>query len=324
MRFPGLNHWALVACLGAAACSASSSDPSGSPAEPQLIEPAEDKTPESTPAEQPTSEAPAAPPPSDPESKTLTSLSGEPRFIKSSSTGVKLFLSQEAMDADDPTLGFDNSNSFSMSCGPNAVFNMYRWYGIDDLVNQHCASFCPNGGACLASCVRTPETLGVDMHTNNFTLDFGRLQIAVQGKGTTTRDLLSVLSTDVGTYAPAYSVRSQWGGMDNEAFDDVRAQLRSGHPVAIPYLSGETASDLNGHFAVIVGMEKTGAGSSDEIIYLANIRRANVKGKSAITRKELAWRWDRTLSVNGPRDTTVQVFVEAFDEHPFVRISLQK
>ena len=57
---------------------------------------------------------------------------GEIRHVKSSTGYVKLYMNADALESDDPTRGFYNSNHYAQSCGPTAGLNLFDWYGADD------------------------------------------------------------------------------------------------------------------------------------------------------------------------------------------------
>jgi hypothetical protein len=75
------------------------------------------------------------------EVKEIRNLAGESRWVAAPKPGaigasryVKLYMSEDALRADNPTKDFIHpDNSFHMSCGPDAAINLFRWHGISRL-----------------------------------------------------------------------------------------------------------------------------------------------------------------------------------------------
>ena len=184
--------------------------------------------------------------------KRWRNFAGEERYIKSSSQVAKLYLTVDALVSNDPTKGFNNTNTFKNSCGPDAAFNMFRWYGIKRL--SYGKSTCPMS--------KTPKErvhwLGSRMKTNKWSI----LSIkAYQLPGTSTRNFIGVTRNILKKCIPqsyAFYYERDTQGNDN-GYDRFRYLLARGNPIAVCYKTASLADGANGksigHFALIVGLE---------------------------------------------------------------------
>src|SRR5262245_31806072 len=68
-----------------------------------------------------------------PRAYRFTNFAGQERYVAVAPGYVKLYLSHQAMEVDDPLSGFLNRNIEEFlpnSCGPVAVANLFEWYGL--------------------------------------------------------------------------------------------------------------------------------------------------------------------------------------------------
>jgi hypothetical protein len=226
---------------------------------------------------------------------SFQNYAGDWRYVRSSDRMVKLYMSASARDNDKPWDGYNEVNTFNESCGPDAVVNLFRWWGVEKL----------SGGTL------TPQALGTAMHTNDWGF-FGRFP------GTGTSNLLSTLGSDFDNYCNAIcqSQHHEIRVMTDEASPMILWQrlewpLRGGSPVIVNY---KTSWD-EGHFALVIGLEKMAAGSDpsdNDLVYMANIAEAD-SGYHAMTWGAFHSRWRRDYA--GPDQ-----ILSAAGESPFTAI----
>ena len=163
-------------------------------------------------------------------------LFGEKRY-------TKVYLSKEALLKDDPTLGFNNQNTFKNSCGPDAAMNLLRWWGVEKRTRG-----------------LTVEQLGREMGTNNWGIGVFHRSFSLKQRGSVTREFRRVVQRRSAPHTPAdFKYSYEHGGTNKDMYDRVEHLLRNGCPVAVCFKTKANS----GHFAVIVGIEAVADYSDD-------------------------------------------------------------
>ena len=164
---------------------------------------------------------------------------GEIRHVKSSTGYVKLYMNADALESDDPTRGFYNSNHYAQSCGPTAGLNLFDWYGADD-ASWRCVEDPPLGGRpATQSCSQmlTLESLATEMHMNTWFDDYPGASWLLQQLwghvGTTSRDLGIGLQFHHRYLDSRGEFVYRVKGSADEGYDDLWNALSGGNPVVV-------------------------------------------------------------------------------------------
>lgn len=254
----------------------------------------------------------------------LTNFAGEERFVKRSLLETKLYLDWAALERDLPKKGFNNSNTFQNSCGPDAAMNALRWYGIDVLAgtvthtHHESEPGVEDNEHELSITTTTPAInvlgLGREMKTNAWKV-FGQT-----APGTSTPNFVAVVRDKFGRFMPDdYEFHYDHGHGADGFYYVLSHLLHQGNPIMFNHrIGGRWASDAKGHFALVIGLEKP-AGSSD--INASRVFLSNGRDEDSNNVDYLAWPdfkdlWAREYYILS------EPVLELFDEYPNTHIYL--
>ncbi len=225
----------------------------------------------------------------------VKNFAGDDRYVLVSDREVKLFLSNEALNYDNPKIGFSNDNHFKDSCAPTAAMNVFKWYGIDKLAGNTC--FWMKESAADVQGIRPPpiwvcrpkimpHKLGRAMKTNTWRV------ATITMPGTNTTNFRKVFKSYLETYKPS-KLKYQYAyeeGDGRSQYQMLWKTLAQGNPVVVTYKTGAT----KGHFATIVGIEKVGNDDNynNDKIFLANPRKEDQNNSISWNKFRLLWRRD--------------------------------
>jgi hypothetical protein len=217
------------------------------------------------------------------DTRVIYNFAGDKRYVRNNSEGVKLYLSQSALEMDSPKSGFANANHFENSCAPTAAYNVLEWYGITELEGEECY-LVPDSKSLSPTMTEkcqlrvNPWSLGNEMHTN----DWG---VPIIEEGTTTSDFWSVFSAHMAPYIePPDELQYNYGDGDYALwrYQMLWATLAQGHPIVVVFDTGL----ISGHFATIVGIERVpGEPFLSDRILMANAREQDLTFTKTINGK---------------------------------------